>query len=72
MGQAKRKKDLIGFSPKKKRFVDLLRKITNKYNEYEIQRFASIRFDRKEEMKNWRIIISCQIKIMYVTSAAKM
>jgi len=52
MGQAKRKKDLIGFSPKKKRFVDLLRKITNKYNEYEIQRFASIRFDRKEEMKN--------------------
>jgi hypothetical protein len=52
MGQAKRKKDLIGFSPKKKRFVDLLRKITNKYNEYEIQRLASIRFDRKEEMKN--------------------
>jgi hypothetical protein len=52
MGQAKRKKDLIGFSPKKKRFIELLRKITKQFNEYEIQRFASIRFDRKEEKVN--------------------
>ncbi len=48
----KKKKDLIGFSPKKKRFIELLRKITKQFNEYEIQRFASIRFDRKEKKVN--------------------
>jgi len=52
MGQAKRRKDLMGFSPKKKRFTELLRKISKQFNEYEIQRFASIRFDRKKEIKN--------------------
>jgi len=51
MGQAKRRRELIGFSPKKKRFVELLRKISKQFNEYEIQRFAQIRFDRKEEIK---------------------
>jgi hypothetical protein len=52
MGQAKRKKISLGFLQRKKRFIELLRKITKQFNEYEIQRFASIRFDRKEEKVN--------------------
>jgi len=43
MGEAKRRKEL-GITPKKLRFLYLLRKITRKWNEYQIMRFANIRF----------------------------
>jgi hypothetical protein len=47
MGQGKRRKDGMGLSQKHKRFIQLLRKI-GKRSEWEVQRFAEIRFGKEK------------------------